>query len=250
MDPIKVTAIAFLCGLLGILLGSLSRRRLPPDKLGHEARDAIKLGLVVSLSALVLSLLVVSAKSGYEMRRSEINQITAGVLLLDHLLSQYGDATKAARIALRKEIPLVVSRIWSEERSPERPSGPFKSLAEGEALFQHVLDLKPADDVQRQLQAKIVQSVNDLSELRLVLFSHFSSSIPVPFLIVLLLWIIVLFAGFSLLAPLNPVPMTFLVVCALSVSGAVFLLLELDQPFTGIMMIPDDLLREALRPLD
>lgn len=251
LDPLKVMTIAFVCGLLGILLGSLSRRLLPPEGLTPQGRDVVKqsIGLVASLSALVLSLLVASAKSGYDMRRGEISQITAGVVLLDHLLAEYGDGAEAVRIALREEVPLLVSRIWFEGQVPAPRSGPFRPMPEGEALLQHVTGLKAANDAQRELRGRILQAVRDLSELRLMLFSHFGSAIPVPFLAVLLLWMIVLFSGFSALAPPSPVPMAFLVVCAFSASGAVFLLLELDQPFAGIMMISSDALRGALPPL-
>ena len=238
--------------LVGVCLGGLSRRILPPDQLAPESKDVIKLslGIVVSLSALVLGLLVASAKSSYEMRRSEINQITAGITLLDYLLSKYGDDAKAARIALREEVPLVVDRIWTEEQALASHPAPFRPLAKGEALYQHIVALQATNDSQRELRARIVQLAHELSQLRLLLFSHFGSSIPPPFLAVLLLWIIVLFAGFSLMAPASATPVTFLVICALSVSGAVFLILELDQPFAGIMMIPADALLSALPSLD
>jgi hypothetical protein len=116
MGPIEISVIAFLFALVGVSLGILSRRMLPADQLAPESKEVIKLslGIVVTLSALVLGLLVASAKSSYETRRSEINQITAGVALLDYLLLAYGDNAKAARIALREEVPLVVNRIWTE----------------------------------------------------------------------------------------------------------------------------------------
>jgi hypothetical protein len=252
MDPIVVSVAAFLLALVGVFFGSLTRRILPADQLAPESKEVIKLslGIVVSLSALVLGLLVASAKGSYETRRSEINQITAGVILLDYLLSKYGDDAKAARIALREEIPLVVDRIWTEEQALASHPEPFKPLAKGEALYQHIVALQANNDGQSELRERIIQLAHELSQLRLLLFSHFGSSIPLPFLAVLLLWIIVLFAGFSLMAPANATPVTFLVICALSVSGAVFLILELDQPFAGIMLIPADALLNALPSLD
>jgi hypothetical protein len=251
MGPITISVIAFLFALAGIGLGSLARRVLPAEQLGTESKDVIKLslGIVVSLSALVLGLLVASAKGSYEARRSEINQMTSSVLLLDYLLLKYGDDAKRARVALREEIPLVIDQIWTEQQAFSSHTKQFKPLAQGEAFYQYILDLRPKDDTQIELRGQIAAVVRDLSQLRLLLFSHFDSSIPTPFLAVLLLWIIVLFTGFSLMAPGNAAPFTFLVICALSVSGAVFLILELDQPFAGIMMIPSDVLLNALPPL-
>jgi hypothetical protein len=105
--------------------------------------------------------------------------------------------------------------------------------------------LQPASDLQRGLQARIVEVTNDLMQARFVLFSHLGSSIPIPFLAVLLLWMIILFAGFSLMAPANATTLASLVIW-LSVSGAIFLILELDQPFGGMMMISSEPLRDAL----
>lgn len=251
MDPIEVSVISFLLALFGVLLGRLLRRILPADQLAPESKDVIKLslGIVVTLAAIVLGLLVASAKSGYDARRSEIKQITAGVLLLDYMLLKYGDSAKAARIALREEIPLVVNRIWIERQSLASNPEVFKPIPKGEALYQQIQDLQPTSDAQRELRVRIVQLTNDIAQLRLLLFSHIGSSIPLPFLAVLLLWITVLFSGFSLMAPARATPITFLVICALSVSGAVFLILELDQPFVGIMMIPNEHLRYALPSL-
>jgi len=125
----------------------------------------------------------------------------------------------------------------------------FKAAAEGEALYQRVQELQPSSDIQRGLQARIIQVTNDLVQSLFLLFSHLGSSIPAPFLAVLLLWLIILFAGFSLMAPANATTLASLVICALSVSGALFLILELDQPFSGIMVIQSEPLLHALPPL-
>jgi hypothetical protein len=129
-------------------------------------------------------------------------------------------------------------------------AAPFKAAPEGEAFYQQVQDLQPTKELQRGLQTRIVQVTNDLMQARFLLFSHLGSSIPAPFLAVLLLWIIILFAGFSLMAPANATTLASLVICALSVSGAIFLILELDQPFAGMMMVPSEPLRNALLPLN
>src|SRR5262245_59997590 len=103
---------------------------------------------------------------------------------------------------------------------------------------------------QRGLQTRIVQVTNDLMQSRFLLFSHLGSSIPAPFLAVLLIWMIILFAGFSLMAPSNATTLASLVICALSVSGAIFLSLALDQPFSGLMVISSERLRNALPALN
>jgi hypothetical protein len=143
----------------------------------------------------------------------------------------------------------VVDKIWREGQSVPLQSTPFKPAAEGEAFYQRVQELQPSNDIQRGLQARIVQVTNDLMQSRFLLFSHLGGSIPVPFLAVLLFWLVILFAGFSLMAPANATTLASLVICALSVSGAIFLILELDQPFSGLIVIRSEPLRNALPAL-
>jgi hypothetical protein len=251
MAPIGISLLAFALALVGVLLGSVMQRMLPEGHLSSDSKEVVKLsmGVVATLAALVLGLLVASAKSTYDARESEINQITAYVILLDNLLAKYGDEAQAARTTLRRAIPPVVDRIWREGQSGGLQGAPFKAAPEGEAFYQQVQDLQPTKELQRGLQTRIVQVTNDLMQARFLLFSHLGSSIPVPFLAVLLLWLIILFAGFSLMAPANATTLVSLVICALSVSGAIFLILELDEPFAGMMMIPSEPLRSALPAL-
>jgi len=250
MAPITISLLAFILALVGVFLGSVMQRVLPEGHLSSDSKEVVKLsiGVVATLAALVLGLLVASAKSTYDARESEINQITAYVILLDNLLAKYGHEAQSARSTLRRAIPPVVDRIWREGQTGQ--TGTFKATPEGEAFYQQVQDLQPTNDMQRGLQARIVQVTNDLMQARFVLFSHLGSSIPLLFLAVLLLWMIILFAGFSLMAPANATTLASLVICALSVSGAIFLILELDQPFAGMMMISSGPLRDALPTLN
>ena len=251
MAAIEISFVAFALALVGILLGSVIQRMLPEGHLSSDSKEVVKLsmGVVATLAALVLGLLVASAKNTYDARESEINQITAYVILIDNLLAKYGDEAQTARASLRQAIPRMVDRIWSEGQSVSLESTPFKASAEGEAFYQRVQELQPSNDTQRGLKERVVQVTTDLAQSRFLLFSHLGSSIPLPFLAVLLLWMVILFAGFSLMAPANATTVASLVICALSVSGAIFLILELDQPFGGVMVIPSEPLRNALPAL-
>ena len=251
MSPIAVPLLAFALALVGLLLGSVTQKMLPEGHLSSDSKEVVKLsmGVVATLAALVLGLLVASAKSSYDARESEINQITANVILLDNLLAKYGEGAQAARVSLRQAVPALVDRIWREAQSPQLRSAPFKATAESETLYQRVQELQPSNDIQRGLKERIIQVTTDLAKERFLLFSELGSSIPIPFLAVLLLWMIVLFAGFSLMAPANTTTVASLVICALSVSGAIFLILELNEPFSGLMVIPSEPLRNALSAL-
>jgi hypothetical protein len=250
MTPITVALLAFALALAGIVLGSVFRRFLPESHLSSDSKEVVKLsmGLVATLAALVLGLLVASAKSSYDARESEIHQVTAYVILLDNLLKEYGTPeANAARSSLRRAIPPVVDRIWREGQITS--SSPFKASPESEAFHREVQALQPANEVQRGQQTRIIQVTDELMQTRFLLFTHLGSAIPNPFLAVLLLWIVVLCAGFSLMAPANTTTSAALAICALSVAAAIFLILELDQPFSGLLMIPSEPLRNALPAL-
>jgi hypothetical protein len=251
MPPVAIGLLAFGLALAGILLGSVMQRTLPKGQLSPDSKEVVKLslGIVATLAALVLGLLVASAKTTYSAREGEINQITAYVILLDNLLAKYGEGAQAARASLRKAIPPMVDHIWREAQSVSVQSAPFKASAEGEAFYQQVQELQPTNDMQRGLKQRIIEVALDLAKARLLLFSHLGSSIPFPFLAVLLLWMTILFAGFSLMAPPNTITLASLIVCALSVSAAIFLILGLDQPFSGLMAIESESLMNALPPL-
>jgi hypothetical protein len=251
MSPFAISFLAFLLAIAGVVLGSIIQRVLPEGHLSSDSKEVVKLsmGVVATLAALVLGLLVASAKSTYDAREAEINQLTAYVILLDNLLAKYGEEATPARAALREAIPVVVDKIWSEGQTVSGRTTPFKASAQGEAFYQKIQELQPSDDAQRALQDRIIQVTNDLMQARFLLFSHLGSSIPLPFLAVLLLWMVVLFAGFALMAPANLTTLVSLVICALSVSGAIFLILELDEPFGGLMLINSEPLRAALPAL-
>jgi hypothetical protein len=248
MTPVAIGLLAFGLALAGILLGSVMQRTLPKG-ISSDSKEVVKLslGILATLAALVLGLLVASAKTTYSARESEINQITAYVILLDSLLAKYGEDAQAARASLRQVISPMVAQIWREHSVPQ--SAPFKATAEAEAFYQQVQQLQPSNDIQRGLKQRIIEVALDLAQARLLLFSHLGSSIPFPFLAVLLLWMTILFAGFSLMATPNAITLASLVVCALSVSAAIFLILGLDQPFSGLMMIQSEPLINALPPL-
>jgi ABC-type multidrug transport system fused ATPase/permease subunit len=251
MPPVAIGLLAFGLALAGILVGSVMQRTLPKGQLSPDSKEVVKLslGIVATLAALVLGLLVASAKTTYSAREGEINQITAYVILLDNLLAKYGEGAQAARASLRRAISPMADHIWREAQSVPVQSAPFKASAEGEAFYQRVQELQPSNDIQHGLKQRIIEVALDLAKARLLLFSHLGSSIPFPFLAVLLLWMTILFAGFSLMAPPNTITLASLIVCALSVSAAIFLILGLDQPFSGLMAIESKSLMNALLPL-
>jgi hypothetical protein len=247
--PLIISAIAFLLVLGGALLGMYSRRITSADHLRDDVKDVVRLstGLIGTIAALVLGLLIASAKNSYDARTTQFKQITANVILLDLLLEQYGPDAQNLRGLLRIGVPIIVERITNEGRSGK--SAPFETTSEAQRFVARIQDLKSNTEAQHALQVRIVNAAIQLAQSRLALFTQTHDSIPAPFLTILIFWLTIIFASFGLFVRPVPIVVITFVVGALSVSGALFLILEMDQPFAGLFQIPTDTLSNALAPL-
>jgi hypothetical protein len=172
----------------------------------------------------------------------------ANIIEIDQLLAQYGPETRSARELLRRAIGPLADRIWQEKSAALAKGRPFEATAVAGTAFAEIVALSPQNDTQRLLKARAMEVGNDLTQTRLLLFAQSDSSIPLPFLGVLVFWLAMIFLSFSLFSRLNPTVIAALFVFALSASGAIFLILELSQPFAGLMQISSAPLN-ALPPL-
>jgi len=249
MSSLATSGIIFGCVFGGALVGMFLRAVLPERHLSPETKDVVKLGmgLIATMAALVLSLLIASAKSSFDTQRSELAQLSANIILLDRVLALYGPETKDAREALRGIVSGALERVWHENQAQAMQVEPAANASE--RIFQKIEELSPKTDGQRSLQAQASKMTMDLLQARWLLFAQRGSSIPVPFLVVLVFWLTILFSSFSLFSPPNLTVIVTLMVCALSVSGAIFLILELDRPFGGFIQISSAPLRDALARL-
>jgi hypothetical protein len=247
---ISLLAFAFIFG--GALVGAAVRPLLSEQHLHPDSRDAVKMatGLIGTLAALVLGLLIASAKSSFDQKTNQVKQMTATIILLDDLLAQYGPEATPVRNLLRQSIQPLANRIWHEEEVPTGKLVHFESTAQSLAFETELERLSPNNDTQRSLQSRAIQAFAEGAQIRLLLFAQIGNSIPVPFLIILVFWLSAIFVSFTLFAQTNLVVMVSLFVCALSFACAIFLVLELDNPFAGLMGISSATLQSALLPLN
>jgi hypothetical protein len=250
MSPLAVSWVVFACIAGAGLLALAIAKALPEHHLKPDSKEAIKYGLalIATLTALVLGLLVAAAKGTYDTQTSAVRQLSADVLMLDRVLALYGPETKEARDLLRRGVASVIDRLWPGDAGPANLD-PGEARADLQAFYDKLAGLTPQNEAQRSLKARALDVTAGLLQTRLRLFAQKDSSIPVPFLVVLVFWLMVLLGGAGLLAPRNVTVVGVLLVCALSVSCAIFLILELDRPFEGIMRVPSAPLREALARL-
>ena len=248
MSAFTISLITFAFVFGGALLGMYVV--LSENHLREDVKDVVRLstGLIGTIAALVLGLLIASAKSSYDARNTQVKQITSNVILLDALLEQYGPDARNLRVALRDAVPPMVDRIWNEGDNGKSTT-PFVATAEAQAFVKKVQELKPDNEAKRALQARLLSAIADLSQSRLALFAEAHDSIPMPFVAILIFWLTMIFVSFGLFARPNPIVITAFFVGALSISCAIFLILEMDRPFGGFIQISSEPLLHALAPL-
>jgi hypothetical protein len=249
MSSLAISAVVFACIVGGMVLGMVLRACLPEKHLSAETKDLVKLGmgLVGTMTALVLGLLIASAKSSFDTQRNGLAQLSGNVIVLDRALALYGPESKDAREMLRASVADMLQRTWPGKNSEAGSTG-GKAATEGkyEGMYEKILELKPKTEAQRAFQAQALKIATDMGQARWLLFAQKGSSIPTAFLVVMVSWLTLILASFSLFAPPNLTVCATLLVCALAVSSAIFLVLELDRPFDGMIQISSAPLRSAL----
>jgi hypothetical protein len=246
VSSIAIAGVVFACIFGGALLGMSLHAALPEHHLSADTKDVVKvaIALVATMGALVLSLLISTAKSAYDTRGNELVQMSADIVMLDRTLAHYGPETKDTRALLRRSLTAAIERFWPA--NGVQPAGFEPTVSPIESLYDKIEELSPQTEAQRSLQAQALKVTTDLGHTRFLLFEQAGSSIPVPFLVVLVFWLAIIFASFGLFAPRNATVTGVFLVSALSVSGAIFLILELDRSFEGMIQVSSAPLRQAL----
>ena len=249
MTSFEISLLVFACVFGGALAGMFLGRVLPNHHLGDDTRSVVNLatGTLSVLSALVIGLLTSFAKDDFDAQNKLIQNSAADLSLLDRVMRQYGPETGEARELLRRYTALKIALTWPEENAADGPrlDNPT-ALAMLEGVQAKLLTLTPQSEAQRWLQSRALQIGVDLFEDRWLLAAENEGSVPPPFLATLVFWLTILLAAFGLFAPRHATVAAALFVCALSLSAAIFLILEMDRPFEGFITIPDTPMRTAL----
>lgn len=251
MSAIAIAAIAFASIAGFTLVGMLLRSIMPERYLSAESKEVVGLGtaLIATMSAVLLGLLISATRLSYEEKRTQVIQMTADLIELDLLLKDYGPEARPARQAMRDNVPHMIDSIWRDSAGRFRSEANAAPDAGAEAVLYELQGLAPRDDAQRAHRDRALQVGLDLARIQLLLFAQPANAISTPFITVLVLWLSFLFVTFALYARPNPLIVVILLACALAAASAIFLILDLDRPFAGLLQIPSAPFRNALPPL-
>jgi len=251
MNSIIIGLITFGCVFGGAMLGLYLRKILPGHHLNEDTKDTVKTGvaIVATLTALVLGLLISSAKSSLDQMNTTLTESGANMIMLDRVLSYYGPETKEIRGQLRDVVQSLIQRIWSREKF-KKVDAQFSQRGQGmELVLDKIRLLIPQSESQKLLQAQALQIGNNLLQSRWLVLERAQLTIPTIFLVILLFWLTILFTSIGLFSPCNSTVVIVLMVCAMSVACAIFLIEDLSRPYQGMMKVSSAPFDKALENL-
>ncbi len=248
MSALTIGVIVFVVVFAGALVGMLLGKVLPKERLSDETKDVIKvaMAMIATLAALVLGLLTASAKSSLDDKEDRVRTWAAEVIVLDRTLAAYGPEAQDARTLMKQVLEARVAQLWpGTGLSPST----LRTGASIEVVQRNILALQPQTDAQRWLKDTALKITQSMMEARWAGVQKLGRGIKWPFIAILVFWLAVIFASFGLFAPRNEIVTAALLLAALSVAGALYLILEMDQPYGGLITISPRPLQEALAQL-
>jgi hypothetical protein len=253
MNAIGIALIAFTCIFGSALLGMSLHRLVPKHHLSSDSKDVMNLGtgMIATTAALVLGLLVSSAKGTFDTLTSELTKTSVKISLLDRTMANYGPETKEARDILRRNISNTIRLIWPGEKSAIALENVNQGEKTVEDIEKKIRQLSPQNPYQRELQSQALRIIGEIEEARLTLILQVgkSSSLPALFLVLLICWLVIIFFNFALFATPNKLVVTIFFVSTLSIASSLYLILELDQPYSGLIKISSSPLVNTLMHL-
>jgi hypothetical protein len=245
MSSIPITIGAFALAFGGALLGAVLGTRLPKYHLTEQNKEVVRLAmaLVGTLTAIALGLLIGSAKTYYDTQSSELTQVSANVALLGRILQYYGPEASEARESLRLAVERVLAENWPNERGENwKPSTKAGNIQE---VYEQLRALAPKDEEHRMIKSEALGLLRNLAQLKWLLIAQRASTILQPLLFVMIFWMTSIFLSWGMFSGANTISVTTFFVAALCVSSAVFLILELYTPYSGLLHLSSGPLRTA-----
>jgi hypothetical protein len=229
--------------MTAVWLGLSLRTRLPVHHLTAETKETVNIamGLIATMSALLLGLLVSAMQDSYKTVQDQVITLGAKVSFIDRVLSMYGAEAASLQTRTRTVVQDTATQMWRDETA----SGIVNREA-AEALYVDLLRLEPRNEMQEHLKSQAVATFLEVGQLRTLMRVQSAKTMTWPLLVAVVFWVVVIFFSFSLFAPRNATATLALVISALSVAMAVFLILELNEPFHGLIRIAPELLRHAV----
>jgi hypothetical protein len=256
--------VVFVLLLAGTGVGFFGKPYLPEEHRKHETMQLIQLviTMLVTFAALVLGLLTASAKNSFDTVGNDFRSYASQLIQLDQSLRQYGPDADYPRELLRTYTAAAIAATWPQEHAP---AGHYPKIASDlthdkledvklgdllNASYAAVRKLSPVDSYQQHTQAECIARFERVIEARWTLIEQAHSSISKPFLTTLTFWLMIIFLCFGLVAPRNALALVMIMLGAVSIASAVYVIVDLDTPLTGPIVSSSQPMRDALEHID
>ncbi len=253
MAIVLISFLIFILTLGAGLAGLFVHSKLPPDQKSESARSVVGqvAGLVSLLLALVLGTLVGTSFAFFGGQKTALEALSAQLLELDQALAQYGPETKPARDALKEAAQKAYATFWGGGEADPALLSVAEPMASFRATKAFLATLKPEADAQKQALASANALAGQIEHSRIMMSLQVASP-PVSsgLLTVLVIWAVVLFFSMGLFAQSNGLVLSAMTFGALCVAFAVFLILELGLPYTGMFRVNPAALHAAMDNID
>ncbi len=248
MSSLLIALMLFVTTTGAALVGLILHVKLPDDHLDGDSKDVVKLviGLIATMAALVLGLLIASAQSTYATQNDNVQQLAADVAQLDRILELYGQEANQTRTMLRQALAGAHDAIWTESGVHSQNLSPEDSRSQAHRYIFALESLAPKSEAQQFAKSQALQLSQSIGRMRTLMFQQSKNAVPSPFLVALAFWLGVLFLGFGLVARFHTTVAAALLIGSLSVSAAVYLILELGSPYSGLIQLSDAPIRTVL----
>jgi hypothetical protein len=225
------------------MFGMFLHSRLPKNHQDEDSKRIVNLGagIIGTMAALVLGLLVASAKGNYDTQNNEVLDASAKIAVLDRVLAEYGSASKPVRERLRQVVGHAVDRLWPRDR----PGGIPTDSREANELVSMIQALPAANEAQGNMKNQALSIAMSLLQTRWLVYAQQENSVSAPLVVIVVFWLTINFISFGLFAPRNATVIITLFLCAVAVSGAIFLILQMYEPFGGVIQISSAPLRSV-----
>ncbi|MBV8914118.1 MAG: hypothetical protein JOZ05_13895 [Acetobacteraceae bacterium] len=253
----SLVVLGLLCG--SAALGFYVRPRLPEAHTTPEATDVIRLisGMLVTFAVIVLGLLTTSVKSAFDAADHDRGQYAARLTELDQCLRNYGPEADPARAELRNYTAAVIVSTWPSAKLPAGVVRPdttgLPRMGESDALWRilnrvnlEILHLQPRDGLQQKLQADCAELFKEVTRQRWTIIEEARGSVSRPFYVVLMFWLMIVFASFGLYAPRNGMVLVAVAIAAICLTSSIFVILDMDVPYGGLFGISSHAMGDAL----
>jgi hypothetical protein len=266
MYEIGSALVVFVLLLIGTAAGVFVRPLLPEEHKAHETVQLIQLviGMLVTFAALVLGLMTASAKNSFDTVGNDFRTYSADLIQFNATLRQYGADAAGVRQLLRVYTAAAIASTWPEEARPagnyypadvpvENNSDKLEDIRLGDMLNlagQKLRQLSAPDAYHQTLLDQGNAQFEHIVQARWKLIEEAHSTISQPFFMTLTFWLFVIFLSFGLIAPRNALALVTITLGALSIASAVYVIVDLDTPFTGPIVISSQPMRDALEHLN